>query len=78
MNMTEEQFERYITAYENRTEEIAGVASNLGDIASSIRGMYDGTSTSALWGISQSLFCMVDADRTGDGLRVIHRKDKDE
>lgn len=67
--------DRYLDIQEQQVEAIKDLSYALSDIASSISGAYDGTGTSAFWGMSQALFSMVDADRTGDGLRIIN-KDK--
>jgi len=62
MNMTEEQFERYLEAYKDRTYQIEMQAASMDDIASSIRGMYDGTSHSAFYGMSQALYNIAEKD----------------
>lgn len=61
MGMTEEQFERYMQAYERRTDKMEDIASSLSDIGMSIRTMYDGTSTSAFYGMSQAFFTISDS-----------------
>jgi ABC-type Fe3+-hydroxamate transport system substrate-binding protein len=71
MNMTEEQFERYMEAYENRTEAMQNIADNLDGVRVSIANSYDGTSTSAFYGISQAMFNISE-----DGLMI--RKERDE
>jgi len=75
MNMTEEQINRYLDIEEQKVEAIKDVGYELNTLADSIRGAYDGRK-SAFWGMSQALFSMVDAERNGDGLRIIKQDDE--
>ena len=76
MNMTNEQTERFVSAFERMADALEDVATSTDGISGAISGAYDGNNFSAFYGMMQALFMMVDADGKGQGLNVIQQKDK--
>jgi hypothetical protein len=76
MNMTNEQTERFVSAFERMADALEDVASSTDGISGAIIGAYNGTGQSAFWGMSQALFMMVNADNKGQGLHIIQEEPK--
>ena len=58
MNMTEEQFEQYLKVLKDKNEVLQNIAWSIGDLGTAIQGMYDGSTTSAFYGMSQAMFAI--------------------
>lgn len=70
MKMNKKQFERYMEAYEKRTESLDSISSSINDLGQSVEGMYNGQGKSAFWGISQAMFAMIERDSKSEGYKT--------